>query len=348
MQHQYQGFVRRDGGGNGRRRPVRRGRSESATLTFNAVPQSLDVTLSESNYTGPFTAADSGRNPCVSTGIATIQQNSNTSFTVTSHGAGNCAFVMSDDHGQSAEVQIFVTTGTLTVNPTTIGFADISTLPTPAPFTATDPNNVGAITATSTNTAVATVLCQTVCTGTSGTFIVTPVGNGLATISVVDAAGGQAAVSIGVGQPPLAHKKHKPPPARPLPFGKPVPVAPAPPPATPSPKAPNTSGPLPVNGQGGGTLTVSTTSVTLTDVLDSRTISASEPGFAGLLGAVSSNPRIATVTVAAAGPFVWNIVITAHGTGAATISVSDGRNAPRIVMVRVFAPEPRTRVHPPL
>jgi hypothetical protein len=103
-----------------------------------------------------------------------------------------------------------------------------------------------------------------------------------------------------------------------------------------------------VNGQGGGTLTVSTTSVTLTDVLDSRTISASEPGFAGLLGAVSSNPRIATVTVAAAGPFVWNIVITAHGTGAATISVSDGRNAPRIVMVRVFAPEPRTRVHPPL
>lgn len=318
------------------------------TLTFNGPAQQQSSMASETNYTGSFSAADSGAHPCTTTNIATIQQTGST-FTVTSQGPGNCAFLISDDHGQSAELQIFVSAGNLTVIPATIGFADISTGPTPAPFTANDPGNVGPISAVSSNTAVATVVCRTLCLGTSAIFDVTPLTNGLSTITVTDLTGGQADVSVGVGQPPLMHKKRKAPPTRPLPIGrKPVPIATASPKPTTPPKSPIGGGPVPVNGVGGGTLSVSATSLMLGEPSDSRTITASEPGFMGPLGVTSSNPSIATATVAAAGPYVWNILISAHGAGTTTISVSDGRGAPHIIFVRVLEPEPRIHARPPL
>ena len=298
------------------------------SVSFNAAGQNSPVNVTETTYTGSFTAADSAANPCTAPGIATISPSSGASYTITAGTTvGNCAFVFSDDHGQSAEVQVFVTSGALTVSPPTIQFGDIGGAPTPAPFTATDPSNgTGSFTATSSNPLVASVVCVSVpCSGTSAQFQVNPLLDGQVTITVTDSiVGSQADVSIGVGQAPLIHKKHK------GTGGKPQPPKPTP---TPRPGATHAPVPTPQTAA----LTVSEmTVIALSNT--ARTVFASDPGFAGSLVVTSSNPAVAAARALPLGGSRWNIFITALQPGDVTITVSDGKSPPVSIRVHVVAP----------
>jgi len=263
------------------------------------------VTVSESNYSGPFFEADSATNPCTSANIATISPSTGSSYTISpGTSAGNCAFVISDDHGQNAEVQVFVTAGSMTVAPNTIQFGDIASGPTPAPFIAQDLTNTGLYTTSVSNPAVASVVCSVPCSGKIASFTVQPLSDGMTSILVSDAAGGEAAVSIGVGEAPLVVRRHA--------LGKP------------------------------GTLTLSSSFVALSSIGASATIAASEPDFDGPLMALASSPRIATAIVSANGNGRFTITITARGIGTAAVTISDGHSPPRVISVRV-APAPSAR-----
>jgi hypothetical protein len=300
------------------------------TFSFVGAGQTGNFTVSETNYTGSFTATDNGTNPCSTAGIATISPASGTSFTITSQGPGNCAFNLNAYHGQTAEVTVFVTTGTLTVNPTTIQIANITTGPTPAPFTASDPNNPGNYIASSNNSTVATVNCLAPCSGTSAQVIVTPVGNGQATITVTDGVpGSQANVSIGVGTSPLI-KPHK------LPKTT---LNPRPEPARP---------PIGTPTSGANGLKLNQSSILLMGVGATGSISATDTGFSGQLTAMTSTANVATASVIRTGPSTWAIVVTSRGVGVASIVVSDGHAAPQTIVVRVLeTPRVKSAATPP-
>jgi hypothetical protein len=86
----------------------------AATLNINASGATQKLSATETGYSGAFTAALSGCG-----GIATVdaatQNGPQGTFTFTAAGPGSCAVTISDDHGQTQQATIVVTTtsGTL-------------------------------------------------------------------------------------------------------------------------------------------------------------------------------------------------------------------------------------------
>lgn len=298
--------------------------------------------VSETGYSGAF-AADTST--CGS--LITVVQSPPGTFSVTPNAAGNCAITVNDDHGQSAKVTVFVTSGGLTVSRTPWqlrGPGDSN------PVTAT---SAGAttITATSNDVTVATVLPSS---GPSGqVFTITGVANGRTSITFNDGMGGTAVVSIGVGMSPLA-VKHKPikvlTPPKSTQHVSPTPRPTAPvrlgPRATPS-AAPSARPTLPVTWPGShvaprvqqpyGPLTTATLSLVFTNTLTPQTLAVLEKNYAGAFTAVSSNPNVATVGAASGrGPSTW-FAINAHSAGSAIIHIMDDHGGSRDVFISVRA-----------
>lgn len=318
----------------------------------NPSPSSLNLvvgggngsfSVSETGYTGTFAADTSS---CGS--IISVVQSPPGTFAVTPNSPGNCAITVSDDHGQSAKVTVFVTSGGLTVSPTQLqltGPGDSNTVTATSAGAAT-------ITATSNDVTVATV---SPASGPSGqVFTITGVTNGRTSITFSDNIGGSAVVSIGVGVSPLA-VKHKPikiltpPKSKPHASPTPHPTVPAPtgPRATPS--APPSGRPtLPVTWPGGhvpslqqsyGALTTGTLSMVFTNTFTPQTLAVLEPNYAGAFTAVSSNPNVVTVGMASGrGPSAW-FSISAHNPGSAVIRITDDHGGVREIFVSVRPPE---------
>ena len=89
----------------------------AVALLLTAAGSSAQFTVTENNYTGPFSAAN-GSPSCA--GIATFAPASNTgpsgTFTVTAVAAGTCTIVVTDNHGGSVGVNVTVTTTTGTIS----------------------------------------------------------------------------------------------------------------------------------------------------------------------------------------------------------------------------------------
>jgi len=87
--------------------------SSVSQVAMTVAGQTATVNVSESNYLGTFTAAN-GAASC--TGIATIAPPStggpSATFTITAVAAGNCSYVISDNHGGAVGVAVTVTTTT--------------------------------------------------------------------------------------------------------------------------------------------------------------------------------------------------------------------------------------------
>jgi len=89
----------------------------TSSLAFTAAGQANTFTATEANYTGNFTASN-GSPSCA--GIATFSPASaagpSNQFTVTAVAAGQCQIKVTDSNGQSAAVNIIVTTTTGSVS----------------------------------------------------------------------------------------------------------------------------------------------------------------------------------------------------------------------------------------
>jgi hypothetical protein len=83
----------------------------TSSLAFTAAGQANTFTVTEANYTGNFTAAN-GSPTCA--GIATFTPTTaagpSNQFTVTAAAAGTCQIKITDSNGQSAAVNVIVTT----------------------------------------------------------------------------------------------------------------------------------------------------------------------------------------------------------------------------------------------
>lgn len=75
----------------------------ATSLTFDAANQTASVTVSESGYTGTFSAQSNGA------AVATVGPASGTTFTVTAVGAGNASITFTDAAGRSAHLSVTVT-----------------------------------------------------------------------------------------------------------------------------------------------------------------------------------------------------------------------------------------------
>ena len=314
----------------------------SFSLVVGGVNGSL--TVSETNYTGTFSTSAPG---C--SGIASISPGSGTSFTITPSGAGACAIIISDDHGQQAQVNVFVTTGSMTVSPSSLQLANVGDS---ANFTATTGAPGATITATSSDTTVATVLPPSG-PAPSQTFTVTAVANGRTTITVDDGMGGTAVVAIGVGMSPLLKSRH------PIALHKPLPKhgpTQTPPPRQ---KYPIVSRPLrPLNPQaapqsnpfgnpGGignmkrlpvGALTTGSLNLVFTNVRSPQALAIFEMNYSGAFTAVTTNPNVATVsTFAGRGPSAW-LTVTPHNPGTTVIRVMDDHGGVRDIFITVQPP----------
>lgn len=76
------------------------------SLSFDVANQTASVTVSESGYTGTFTAQSNGA------AVATVGPASGTAFTVTAIGAGSATITFTDASGRSAQISVTVTIST--------------------------------------------------------------------------------------------------------------------------------------------------------------------------------------------------------------------------------------------
>ena len=169
----------------------------SNSLTFTDITTAQQFTVSESGYSGQFTVDGSA---C--SGVATVSPasgSSSTPFVVTPvAGGGPCNIVVSDDHGQSANVSVTVGPfGAISPNPTTFTFTDVGASAA-LPLTVTETGYTGVFT-------IDASLCSGIATvspaSSTGSFTVTPVASGgPCNLSITDDHGSTAAqVSVTVG-----------------------------------------------------------------------------------------------------------------------------------------------------
>ncbi|MBC5823430.1 MAG: hypothetical protein GIX02_01165, partial [Candidatus Eremiobacteraeota bacterium] len=307
----------------------------SFTLT---VGQTAPLTITESNYSGRFTQSG-----C--TGIARLD-GTKPNFTITALAPGTCSFTINDDHGQSTMISVTVTAA-LTVNPTSLQVAT----GTSGTFTATDsscgPSDT--ISASSANTAVATVTPSTAPCSGGATFTVTGVSTGTTTISVTDTLGGTATVSIGVDVPPAALKKRavvgKHPITAPT---APRKVLPGTPPSGNAPSRPNPSQRPAAQWTVPGVAALIVGTPNLDFILNGapQAVPVSEAFYNGMFHAMSSNPQSLAVTAACAGP-MCTLIATPSKAGSGTIRVSDDRGTVRLIEFTVAGPRQTTPAQPP-
>ncbi len=160
-------------------------------LTINtANDTSGNITASESNYSGQFTAASTD---C--SGIATFPAGPATTFAVTASAAGTCHIQFTDDHGGTGSDTVIVD-GTLTLTPNPIAFSDINVT---TPLAIAEPNYGGTFaTANSTCAGVATIGTPAG-PGPSTTLNVTSLTMGSCTFAVQDAGGQSVTETVDVG-----------------------------------------------------------------------------------------------------------------------------------------------------
>jgi hypothetical protein len=282
------------------------------------------ITVSESGYSGMFTA-----NGSACTGIATVSPASGTSFTVSRVATGNCPITFSDDHGQNARSLALVTSGTISINPQLLQLSPLAS----NNFLVSDLSPT-TFAATSSDLTVATVTLIFT-TPNAATFKVTAVNNGRATILVTETIGGSGGsgdVSVGVGQSPLAVKRHiliAPP--------RPAPIARV---SLPLPRAPQS----PVSVSGNSALVASSVSLVFTHPVTTQTLRVTEVGYAGPISATSSNPNIASVSAAVGVGEARTILVTAKAVGSTTIRISDDHGGQVLVTVTVM---PELQIHAP-
>jgi len=335
----------------------------------SAAPQTF--TASESNYTGAITAASNG------TAIATVSGSGNgpgpVTFTVTPVGPGSTTITVSDAHGGSVNVTVNVS-GPLQANPQNLAFDS----PTAAPkqFTASEADFTGPISASSSDTSIATVSGSGNGPGPV-TFTVTPVGAGNTKIVVSDGQGNSVNVSISVNGAlsanPTSLTFNVGAPAQNVGVSEPnylgaisgvsnnTSIAtvtgggngPGPVPFSVTPVGPGSTSLTFSDVHGNsvsvsvlvkvpGTLQVQPTSIGPIGVnAGGQTVTASEANYSGAISAVSSDPTIATVTGGGNGPGPVTFTVTpagAHKHGDVTVTVSDtiGHSVP--VSVRVAGP----------
>ena len=277
------------------------------------------ISVSESGYTGVFTAGASG---C--SGIVTITPASGTSFSVSPAGVGNCRITFSDDHGQSAPSFAFVTAGNIFISPQTIqltgtGDARSFTVSESTPTT---------FSAVSSDLGVATVTLVA-STPNAATFNVTAVLNGKATISVTDTIGGAGNVSVGVGQSPLAAKRHAlfaSQPLQLLPSGRMLREDDVP--------ARRTMRAAPAT-DARRVLVADTPRLVFAHIGISQMLSVTEKGYTGLIFATSSDPNVASVAYASGVGDVTTIVVISRRSGNALIRVIDDQGGQITVAVTV-------------
>lgn len=318
--------------------------ADPGPFAFNNVGDTAVVHASESNYTGPINAVVSD------TSVATISPASGTSaaaFTLRSQGVGNANLVLTDDHGGSQTVLVSVVMGSISVTPATLQFANpfdpgqsfVASDSPPVDFTAfTSDPNVAVVNFAHGN-------------ARRSTFVVSPVGVGKAAITVFDSNGGQAVVSVGVGQSPLRLQAA-------LMQRHPVTRAPSPatssrppiaqPVAQPAARPPAATAPAPVPSANkppaASLLSVSTGAVMLSAGGAPASVSISELDYHGAFIATSSDPTVAAITAdRSAGPNAI-IHIIPRAAGSAMIRISDERGAVQTVRV-IVSPRLQPGVH---
>jgi hypothetical protein len=177
--------------------------TSSGTITSLSLPgagASAAVTVSESGYTGSFTATSS--NTAIVTLAAATAASvrrataggtamSSTGFTLTGAGSGSANVTVADQNGRSTQLAVTVGNAVVTASPSTIALTSIGATQTVA---VSETGYFGTFTAASSDTAVATVAAGTV----AGSFTVTAVSAGTATITFTDTSGMTATVQVGV------------------------------------------------------------------------------------------------------------------------------------------------------
>lgn len=320
--------------------------TDLSSVGFSGPGNTKSFNASESNYTGPIFAATSDGT------VATISPATGAGpaagFLIRSQGIGNANLVLTDDHGGQTAVLASVVLGGISLSTPTLQFAgpgDDSQR-----FDANDSPPV-AFSATSSDPAVA-VVNEDHADNHRATFEVTPVGNGKATIAVVDSDGGVAEVSVGVGTAPLLVKRH--PAARSVPPHRSQRPVPAPKPGA----APKAGTALPANGPAGPVrngrpaaalpralpvamhpLSVSAPVLHFSSSNFALPFAVHEDGYAGLFTVSTSNGAVATVDqTAGTGPqHVFRVV--PHGAGSAVIRIADDHGGVQTISVIV---EPRS------
>jgi hypothetical protein len=312
----------------------------SLSLNTRADLANGTFSVSETGYSGSFTVDDS---VCSAADVATVNPNSggsSTSFKVKAAGtASNCGMAVSDDHGGIAKLFVFVTSGAITISPTTIQFA--SGTPASQDVTVFDPAATTYF-ASSNASGIASVFPASKTGGGSVVFTVSTTGaTGQASITITDDAGSQGVVSVGVGMSPL-FKKHKPIIRKPIPVATPTPrphlhrPIVAPPGVTPRPHP--APAPMP-SAQLTGSLTVSTTNVMLVAGSQPQQVMISETGYARRFEITTSNANVARVAGFGNGPLA-NIGIQPIGVGTAIIRVADDHGGVMSITVVVRPPRP--------
>lgn len=162
------------------------------------------LTATDPYYSGTLTVTPSGCGSVASfpttSKTASGGGSSNAQFTVNAVAAGSCTATVTDDQGQSKAVTITVSGGTLSLTPSGNQTINSAGSGTTLSLTANETNFGGAFSASSSNTAIATVSPLTR-PGPSGTFTVTGVTPGTATISVSDGTPPDATVNVTVTGP---------------------------------------------------------------------------------------------------------------------------------------------------
>jgi hypothetical protein len=303
----------------------------SVNLKVGGSSQSFMV--SESGYDGNFTLTDS---TCSASGasVLPLSGNSSTTFNV-SPGAnsGNCKIVITDDSGQIGNVDVFVTAGSLTLNPNELQFPANSS-GTAMMFMASD----SACGALDTITAVAdgTVAASVSPTGpqpcTPGqTYTVTAGSNGQGFVNLTDTAGGAATLSVGVGVSPLRKKHH------PLSIHKGLP----PTAGIGSPHNPAKAVTTPTEPGLHSMLKVSVNNLTLASMTPSQPVMVSEIGYTHSFTITSSNADVATASAQTATGPTATIVITPHADGITTIRITDDHGGVQFILVWVRGSGPK-------
>lgn len=209
---------------------------------------------------------------------------------------------------------------------------------TSAQFTVSEPGYFGSFTATSSNTAVATVTPATETVSSrvrrtesagpeSATFTVDAVANGTATVSVTDQNDRKGAFTVVVSglstSPTPTPSPSASPSASPRPTASPSPSATPHPTPSPSPSPSPTPTPQPV--------IASPSSVSLTSIGATQPVTVSEGGYGGSFTAASANTAVATVTPASGTSFT----VTAVAVGSTTITFTSANGTLTTVGVTV-------------
>jgi hypothetical protein len=295
-------------------------------LNITNGPLTGTFTISETGYNGFFTLTQSS----ACTGVASVSPgngNQLTTFTVTASAVGTCGIRIADDVGQTANVEVEVAGGTMSVTPASLFFP--TTTSPEQDIAASDPAAT-AFTCMSSDPTDVTATISTQTTG-SATCAVTPTNSnpgfqGTLQVTFGDSLGSSAVVQVGVVLQPLS-KIH-----RVAPGGVKRPI--------PAPHGPHlVVPPAPLPNPVGQSFTLSAQQLVLS-ANGRQTIEANVFNYHGALVATSSSPNIADVTIIPVTGPIRSIMIIAKGPGSTVIRIADDRGNAQFVRVIVAAAPP--------